>query len=143
MIQTIGRKGKADDLVANYDHVVVDECHHLSAHSFEMVARQCRARYFTGLSATVVRKYGHHPIIFMNCGPVRYKVDEKLQAAQRPFDHRVITRSTEFRLPTSLAMDDDPAIQEIYGLLETNAKRNEMIAHDVIEAVAGGRFPLR
>lgn len=142
MIQTIGRKGKVDDLVANYGHVVVDECHHLSAHSFEMVARQCRARYFTGLSATVVRKDGHHPIIFMNCGPVRYKVDEKLQAAQRPFDHRVITRSTEFRLPTSLAMDDGPAIQEIYGLLETNAKRNEMIAHDVIEAVAGGRFPL-
>ncbi len=142
MIQTIGRKGKVDDLVANYGHVVVDECHHLSAHSFEMVARQCRAKYFTGLSATVVRKDGHHPIIFMNCGPVRYKVDDKLQAAQRPFDHRVITRSTEFRLLTSFEMDGGPAIQEIYGLLETNAERNEMIARDVIEAVAGGRFPL-
>ena len=142
MIQTLGRKGKVDDLVADYGHVVVDECHHLSARSFELVARQCRAKYFLGLSATVVRKDGHHPIIFMNCGPVRYKVDEKLQAAQRPFDHRVITRPTAFRLPSSFAMDGGPGIQEVYGLLEKSAERNEMIAYDVIEAIAAGRFPL-
>jgi superfamily II DNA or RNA helicase len=142
MIQTLGRKGKVDDLVADYGHVVVDECHHLSARSFELVARQCRAKYFLGLSATVVRKDGHHPIIFMNCGPVRYKVDEKLQAAQRPFDHRVITRPTAFRLPSSFAMDGGPGIQEVYSLLEKSAERNEMIAYDVIEAIAAGRFPL-
>jgi superfamily II DNA or RNA helicase len=62
-----------DDLVAEYGHVIVDECHHLSAHSFVLVIRQAKARFVVGLSATIARKDGHHPIIFMQCGPVRIK----------------------------------------------------------------------
>ncbi|MGD2271646.1 MAG: DEAD/DEAH box helicase family protein, partial [Desulfobacterales bacterium] len=79
-IQSLGRKGVVDDIVAKYGYLIVDECHHISARSFEIVARQCKAKFVTGLSATVTRKDGHHPIIFMNCGPVRYKVDDKKQA---------------------------------------------------------------
>jgi superfamily II DNA or RNA helicase len=68
--------------MADYGHLIVDECHHLSARSFELVARRAKARFITGLSATVARKDGHHPIIFMQCGPVRHRVDAKAQAAQ-------------------------------------------------------------
>jgi superfamily II DNA or RNA helicase len=142
MIQTINRKGIVDDSVANYGHIVVDECHHISARSFEIVARQSKAKYVSGLSATVIRKDGHHPIIFMNCGPIRYKVDDKTQAAKRPFAHRVITRATNFRLPHSFEVHRHTAIQEIYGLLEESAKRNELIVTDVMRAVDDGRFPL-
>ena len=53
--------GVVDDIVAKYGYLVVDECHHISARSFEIVARQCKAKYVTGLSATVTRKDGHHP----------------------------------------------------------------------------------
>jgi hypothetical protein len=70
MIQSLVRKGVVADLVADYGHVIIDECHHLSAHSFEQVVRQAKARFVLGLSATVARKDGHHPIIFMQCGPV-------------------------------------------------------------------------
>ena len=142
MIQTINRKGIVDDSVANYGHIVVDECHHISARSFEIVARQSKAKYVSGLSATVIRKDGHHPIIFMNCGPIRYKVDDKTQAARRPFTHRVITRATNFRLPHSFEVDRYTAIQEIYGFLEESANRNELIVSDVIGTVNDGRFPL-
>ena len=142
MIQSINRKGMVDDSVANYGHIVVDECHHISARSFEMVARQSKAKYVSGLSATVIRKDGHHPIIFMNCGPIRYKVDDKTQAAKRPFTHRVITRATNFRLPHSFEVDRYTAIQEIYGFLEESGKRNELIISDVMGAVNAGRFPL-
>ncbi len=75
-IQSLSRKGVVDDIVADYGYLIVDECHHISARSFEIVARQTKAKYVTGLSATVVRKDGHHPIIFMNCGPVRHKVED-------------------------------------------------------------------
>ena len=68
VIQSLVRKGVVDDRVASYGHLIVDECHHLSAHSFEQVARQAKARFVLGLSATVARKDGHHPIIFMQCG---------------------------------------------------------------------------
>ena len=77
--------------------VIVDECHHLSAHSFEQVARHAKAKFVTGLSATVTRKDGHHPIIFMQCGPVRHRVNAKEQAAARPFEHFVMVRPTDFR----------------------------------------------
>jgi superfamily II DNA or RNA helicase len=142
MVQTISRKGIVDDMVADYGHVVVDECHHISARSFEIVARRCKAKYVTGLSATVVRKDGHHPIIFMNCGPVRYRADDKTQAANRPFHHRVITRVTSFNLPESFKPESFAAIQGIYSLLEDNARRNQMIVQDVIRALDAGRFPL-
>ena len=68
VIQSLVRKGVVDDRVADYGHLIVDECHHLSAHSFELAARQAKARFVLGLSATVARKDGHHPIIFMQCG---------------------------------------------------------------------------
>ena len=77
--------------------MIVDECHHLSAYSFEQVARQAKARFVTGLSATVTRKDGHHPIIFMQCGPLRHRVNAREQAASRPFEHAVLVRSTGFR----------------------------------------------
>ena len=104
-IQSLGRKGVVNDIVAKYGHLIVDECHHISARSFEIVARQCKAKYVTGLSATVTRKDGHHPIIFMNCGPVRYKVDDKKQAAERPFVHKVVVRETNFKMPASFEAD--------------------------------------
>ena len=91
------RNGEVSDLVADYGHLIVDECHHRSAVSFELVARRTRARYVLGLSATVARKVGHHPIIFMQCGPVRYRVDAKSQAATRSFTHKVRLRETGFQ----------------------------------------------
>jgi superfamily II DNA or RNA helicase len=140
LIQSLCRKGVVDDLVANYGHLVVDECHHISAASFEQVARACKARYVTGLSATTVRKDGHHPIIFMQCGPIRYRVDAKQQAAARPFDHRVILRDTAFTSPTP---DGElPAIQDIYAAMITNADRNQLLISDVMQAMTSGRSPV-
>jgi superfamily II DNA or RNA helicase len=71
VIQSLVRRGVVSDVIAGYGHLVVDECHHLSAASFELVARRSKARYVLGLSATVARRDGHHPIIVMQCGPVR------------------------------------------------------------------------
>jgi superfamily II DNA or RNA helicase len=83
LIQSLVRKGVVHDCVADYGYLIVDECHHLSARSFEQVVRRAKAKYVTGLSATVTRKDGRHPIIFMHCGPMRHRVDAKAQAAAR------------------------------------------------------------
>ena len=81
LIQSVVRKGEVDDRIADYGHVIIDECHHLSARSFELAISRAKAKFILGLSATVTRKDGHHPIIFMQCGPVRYRVNAKSQAA--------------------------------------------------------------
>jgi superfamily II DNA or RNA helicase len=77
IMQSLSKQRQVDDLVADYGQVIFDECHHLSAVSFESVAKACKAKYVLGLSATLTRKDGHHPIVYMQCGPVRYKVDPK------------------------------------------------------------------
>jgi superfamily II DNA or RNA helicase len=142
LMQSLSKRGVVDDIVGEYGHLIVDECHHISARSFEVVARQCKAKYVTGLSATVIRKDGHHPIIFMNCGPIRYKVDPRKQAASRPFTHKVMTRETSFVLPPSIDNNKKTAIHEIYSALITDEKRSNMILEDVLQAVQQKRFPL-
>ena len=142
MIQSLINKGTVNDLVGNYGHIIVDECHHISAASFEQVIRQAKARFITGLSATVTRQDGHHPIIFMQCGPVRYRVDDRQQAAARSFTHKVIVRRTNFVLPIRADNTPEPGIQEVYALLAADLHRNQMIIEDVVEAIHTGRSPV-
>lgn len=142
LIQSLVKKGEVLDLVADYGHLIVDECHHLSAHSFELVARRAKARYVLGLSATVARKDGHHPIIFMQCGPVRYRVDARAQAAARPFTHEVLVRSTGFLPEGDPDEDQRREYQRLCGTLLHSEIRNRMICEDVLAATAADRTPV-
>ena len=142
IIQSLVRKGVVKDCVGEYGHLIVDECHHLSAWSFEQVARRAKARYVTGLSATVTRKDGHHPIVFMQCGPVRHRVDAKAQAAARPFRHTVVVRPTSFRPLVQADPDLRIQFQDLYKELVADDARNRLICDEVIAAVREGRSPL-
>ncbi|NTU63875.1 MAG: DEAD/DEAH box helicase family protein [Chloroflexi bacterium] len=142
MIQSLSQKHVVDDLVGQYGYLIVDECHHISAVSFEQVVRQSKAKYLTGLTATVVRKDGHHPVVFMQCGPVRYRVDDRRQAEQRPFDHKAVIHPTNFHLPLPGPNPTALAIQDIYALLVKDDERNQLIANDVVAAVQARRFPV-
>jgi superfamily II DNA or RNA helicase/very-short-patch-repair endonuclease len=142
VIQSLVRKGVVDDRVGEYGHLVVDECHHLSAHSFEQVARQAKARFVTGLSATVTRKDGHHPIIFMQCGPIRYRVDSKQQALSAPFAHTVFVRPTEFQSLRAAGPDLRGQFHQLYEELIADEARNRLICEDVVKAVREGRSPV-
>ena len=139
LLQSLNRKGQVSDIVAEYGQVIVDECHHLSAFSFEQIMKRAKAKYVLGLTATPVRKDGHHPIVMMQCGPIRYRVFAKQEAAKRPFDHVMIPRSTNTTIPDER---EQPSIQEIYKLLVENHERNVMIANDVLKAVHEGRSPI-
>jgi superfamily II DNA or RNA helicase/very-short-patch-repair endonuclease len=142
VIQSLIRKGVVDDLVGNYGHLIVDECHHLSAQSFEQVARQAKAKFVTGLSATVTRKDGHHPIIFMQCGPMRYRVNDKQRTAAHPFEHKVMVRPTDFRPLRPANPNVRVQFHELYDELIADQERNRLICQDVIAALREGRSPL-
>ncbi len=142
VIQSLVRKGVVEDYVGEYGHVVVDECHHLSAHSFEQVIRRAKAQFVTGLSATVSRKDGHHPIIFMQCGPVRHRVSARAEAIRRPFTHAVLVRPTTFQPTIPAAPDKRVEFQSLYSDLIDDQARNRRICDDVVEAVQCGRSPL-
>ncbi len=139
MIQSLVRRGQVDAVVATYGQVIVDECHHVPAVSFERVLSEVKARYVMGLTATPHRRDGHHPILEMQLGPVRFSVDAKSQAGRRPFEHKLIVRETAFRSAGATA---DTPIQEIYRALATDEQRNSLILDDVIRAVADGASPI-
>lgn len=142
IMQSLVRNGVVDDRVCEYGHLIVDECHHLSAQSFEQVARSAKARFVTGLSATVSRKDGHHPIIFMQCGRMRYRVDAKQQARARPFMHTVHVRPTGFQAAATADSDARIQFQQLYGELIADEGRNQLICNDVVQALGDGRSPI-
>ena len=142
IMQSLVRKGVVDDRIAGYGQLIVDECHHLSARSFERATRQAKARFVVGLSATVTRKDGHHPIIFMQCGPIRYRVDARAQAAARPFKHWVFVRPTAFESLRTPDADKRIEFQALYQALIDDEARTRRICDDIIESVRAGRSPL-
>jgi superfamily II DNA or RNA helicase len=142
LMQSLVRKEVVDDRVADYGNLIADECHHISARSFELVVRRAKAKFVTGLSATVGRKDGHHPIIFMQCGPIRHRVNAKAQTSERPFTHHVLVRPTNFRASHELPPDARMQFHQLYEALQNDDKRNRMICTDVLNAVREGRSPL-
>jgi superfamily II DNA or RNA helicase len=101
--------------------------------------KQVKAKYILGLTATPERKDGHHPIVYMQCGPSRFKLNARSMTAATPFDHEVIPRLTEFCLPVGQL---DTTIQDLYAALANDNVRNELIVSDLVRAVEDGRSPL-
>lgn len=140
IMQSLISRDEVRDLVKDYGMVIVDECHHVSAVSFEQVLKEVNAKFVYGLTATPARQDGHQPIIHMQCGPIRYQVDAKAQAEKRPFDHAVIPKFTSFAQPVT---DEVPwKITDAYAAMQVNEERNNRIVADVLAAVTEGRTPI-
>jgi len=138
IMQSLSRQGEVKECVKNYGLVIADECHHASAFTYEQILKTTNAKYIYGLTATPTRKDGHHPILFMHCGPIRYRDNPKKQAENRPFDHYIIPRFTPLRIP--LGTDSkDLSIQELYSEIMDNDFRNQLIVEDVIKNFSQGR----
>ncbi|WEG11280.1 DEAD/DEAH box helicase family protein [Pullulanibacillus sp. KACC 23026] len=136
-IQSLNRHDEVKDFVKNYGQVIVDECHHISAYSFEKVLKKVEAQFVVGLTATPTRKDGLHPIMQMQLGSIRYRVKAKKQAKIRPFEHILIPRYTQFK-----SKNKESSIQELYNELIKNKNRNDLIFDDVLKELDNGSTPL-
>lgn len=121
-----------------YGQVIVDECHHISAYTFEEILKKTTAAYVHGLTATPKRKDGLHPLMFMQCGPVVYKTDAKNQAAVRSFHHILKPKRTSFAAGERSAVN----LQDMYKCMMLDEERNEKIFNDILEAIDRKRSPL-
>ncbi|MBU4301881.1 MAG: DEAD/DEAH box helicase [Actinobacteria bacterium] len=138
MFQSLVRERRVKNVIAEYGQVIVDECHHVPAVTFELALGEAKARYVLGLTATPYRRDGHHPIIHMQCGPTRCVIDDSGKGAGS-FKRRLICRQTDFTLPSR---EVEPTIQEIYAALAADRPRTEMIVKDIVQAVGEGRCPI-
>lgn len=138
LIQSCFDDKEVRPFVRDYGMVIVDECHHVLAVNFEHVLKRCNARYVYGLTATPIRKDGHQPIIFMQCGPIRYSADAKMQMASQTFERLLIPRFTSYR---ELADDKTMYIQILQRMVDDDY-RNRLIAADVCKVLDEGRSPI-
>ncbi len=132
VMQSLTRKGEISDLIEQYGHIVVDECHHVSAVSFDQLLRRAKARYVLGLTATPIRRDGQHPMIFMQCGPIRHEASRPEGA---PRSLTVIPRL----LTTPLSSDPAMGIQDVFRQLADSFERSQRIVEDVLQAYRAGR----
>ncbi len=136
MLQTISRKNDVNELLAGYEQIIIDECHHIPAVSFEAALKDIPARYVVGLTATPYRKDGLQAILFMQCGPVRYMIEE---TNDLDLKKRVIVRESSFNLPEH---SRTLPIYEIWEHLVNDDDRLELVVSDIVSAIKTGRIPL-
>lgn len=132
VMQSLSRKGEVSDTVKNYGQIIVDECHHVSAVSFESLLRSAAARYVVGLTATPIRRDGQQPIIFMQCGPIRHSAT---RPASAPHDLSVVPRL----LSKPIVVPDGSGIQDVFRRLADDVERTAKIVSEVELAFSQGR----
>ncbi len=132
VMQSISRQGKINPLVENYGQIIVDECHHVGAASFDAILKKSNAKYVVGLTATPIRRDGQQPIIFMQCGPIRHTA---AKPAGAPHDLEVLPRS---RL-TRIDLPAEAGIQDVFRSLANDQSRTDAIAREVRGAFEEGR----
>ena len=138
LMQSCITDGEVKPFVKDYGLVIADECHHVSAVNFEQILKAVNARYVYGLTATPIRKDGHQPIIFMQCGPIRYNADARSQMRDQTFQRLLVPRFTPFR-PVN---GEDLSFTKVAQQLAEDEYRNLFIVKDVIEALKEGRSPI-
>ena len=138
LIQSCLDEDGVKPFVQDYGMVIVDECHHVSSITFEQVLMSIKAHTIYGLTATPIRKDGHQPIIFMQCGPIRFSTDVKSQMAKQSFDRFLIPRFTSY----NSILEDRLSIATLYKYLSEDEIRNNLIVEDICKAVNTGRTPI-
>lgn len=138
LIQSCLDEDGVKPFVQDYGMVIVDECHHVSSITFEQVLMSIKVHTIYGLTATPIRKDGHQPIIFMQCGPIRFSTDVKSQMAKQSFDRFLIPRFTSY----NSILEDRLSIATLYKYISEDEIRNNLIVEDICKAVNTGRTPI-
>jgi superfamily II DNA or RNA helicase len=132
VMQSLSRQGEVNSLVENYGHIVVDECHHIGAVTFDAILKRIKARFVLGLTATPIRRDGQQPIIFMQCGPIRYTAGKPANA---PHNLEVVPRSRVSRID----LPPETGIQDVFRHIANDNARTEAIATEIVNAFEQGR----
>ena len=123
-IKSIWNNGDVLDIVNNYGMIIVDECHHAAAYTFEKVINKSNAKYVYGMSATPERENGHTPIVFMQCGDIRCEINALEFNQNLKIPMKIIVKKSHLTFT-------NPDIKN-YELNELN----DFIAKDVIRTAA-------
>lgn len=128
-IKTLYNNGKFNDIVKNYGMIIIDECHHSSAYTYESALNNVNAKYVYGVSATPEKENGHTPIIKMQCGNIRYKVDLKEFNKNLNLSMKVYYKKLHLNFVDKNITDY--SLNEIYNFISKDVVRNDKVLKDI------------
>ena len=128
-IKSLWNNGEVLDIAKNYGMIIIDECHHTSAYTFEQTINNGSAKYIYGISATPTREDGHTPIIKMQCGDIRYEVDSLKFNKNLNIPMRVIVKNSHLNFTDPNI--DNYELNEINDLIAKDVIRSDIIIRDV------------
>lgn len=126
MIQSLFKLENVGDFLADYDMMIVDECHHVTALQFEKVVAQFAGQYLYGLTATPERKNGHEPIIFQRIGQILHSAENQ----QVNFQKRLILRMLSFG-KLAIEKSKSSSFSALNDWIVQDDFRNQLICQDI------------
>ncbi len=130
MAQSLARREDLGEIAKAYGLVIVDECHHVPAVTFERVVREMPVRHWLGLTATPYRRDHLEKLITMYCGAERHRMtpdhDENLRV------ERVLVTHTTGHEQSG---DEELSIQAVFRSLVEDEERSRQICGDVAAAI--------
>ena len=109
------------DIIKNYSFVIVDECHHIPALTFENIIKQFRGKYILGLSATPKRKDAMDPILFQQLGNIAYEVKRKK------------TTTNKLKVVSTQFTSEVDNFANLIGEIINDKQRNELIIEEILK----------
>lgn len=134
MIQSLKAVDDLPAFFADYGLVVIDECHHLPAFSFEAAVRCAASRHFLGLTATPYRRDGLQEIVTMQCGPIRHRIEGN-ESPNGQVELNLAVRETQLALADAV----EKPIHEVFRFLVEDDQRTDLVCDDVLAALSEGR----
>ncbi len=128
MIQSLFKLDDIAGFLSDYDMMIVDECHHVTALQFEKVVAQFSGQYLYGLTATPERKNGHEPIVYQRIGPILHTA----HADQPDFEKRLTLRLTSFG-KLEVEKSNSTSFPALNDWLAKDSIRNHLICQDILQ----------
>lgn len=139
MIGSLGKEDNINPMVRDYGMVIVDECHHAAAATFENVLRASAAKYVYGMSATVKRGDKQERRLHMQLGPIRHRYSAKERAQKQGIGHFIYPRFTRL---VDLSPSENRKMHELHQLIILSEIRTLQIVADAIDCIRKGRTPV-
>ena len=136
-IKSIWNNGDVSDITKNYGMIIIDECHHTAAYTFEQAINTGNSKYIYGISATPERENGHTPIIKMQCGDIRYKVDALKFNKELNIPMKVMVKHSHLSFVDSKI--DNYELNEINDFIAKDILRSEKIIRDINNEYNNGK----
>lgn len=137
MIQSMEKAFESDDgtdLRNAFGIIIIDECHHVPAETYQKVISKLNSYYLYGLTATPFRKYNDGKLIFIHLGEIIQEI--KSPEITHHKGAKITVRDTELFVPFNIKTDK---FETLFKILIHDSARNQLILNDVISELNGGK----